>query len=87
MEPTWAATPREGNVTGTGSFGYRTHAPRAPSRGAGCRTSPRRSAFSGPKTLRTADFRVLRADGHGFPIQFAHVLERSGAKLAELPVL
>jgi glycosyltransferase involved in cell wall biosynthesis len=36
--------------------------------------------------LRSVDFSALKAEGYGFLIELAYQLERSGAKLAEVPV-
>ncbi|HXW82233.1 MAG TPA: glycosyltransferase [Acidimicrobiales bacterium] len=36
--------------------------------------------------LRTVDLAALRAEGYGFLIELAHLLERSGVKFAEVPV-
>ena len=38
------------------------------------------------EVLRPVDFGALQAEGYGFLIELAHLLERSGAKFAEVPV-
>ncbi len=38
------------------------------------------------EVLRSVDFAALRAEGYGFLIELAYLLERSGAKFVEVPV-